>query len=118
LKKDEDDNDDQHQRCKQGLKDLVHSLGYRLCLVKRDDVIHVRRKTLLQFRHQFSYSIGRGDRVAAGKLIERQDRGGFSIEPALDVVSLGAELDARDILHPHKRAVGVRADNDIGKFFR
>ena len=51
CKKDEYNDDDQHERLEQRFNDVVQSFSNREGLIQRDGEIHVRRKTLLRFRH-------------------------------------------------------------------
>jgi len=52
------------------------------------------------------------------KLIAGENRRGLSVESSLQVVSLRPEIDARDVLHPDKRPVRIRPDDDVTEFLR
>ena len=86
--------------------------------VERDRVVHVGGKRCFISSINFLTPSAACDRVSAGQLIERDDRGRLSVESALEVVSLRAELDSRHVLDPHDRAVGVRANHDLAEFLR
>ena len=53
-----------------------------------------------------------------GRLERGDDRRGLAVERAVLLVVERAELDARDVLHAHDRAVGVLADDDVAELLR
>ena len=53
--------------------------------------------------------------VGAGKLVDRHDSGGLAVEATVDVVGLGAELNAGDILQVQNGAIRVGAQNNVAE---
>ncbi len=118
LQEDEHHQDDQEQRLPERGEDLVHARGDGAGGVEGDRVVEVGRKVRLEFGQLGLDAVGGLEGVRAGKLIERQDRGGFSVQAPRQVVGLHAEFDARHVLHPHHRAVGVGAQHDLAELLR
>src|SRR4029077_15386062 len=56
--------------------------------------------------------------VGSGKLITGENRCRLSIESPLEIVSLRAEIDARDVFHPPERPVRICPNNYLAKFLR
>ena len=59
LKKDEHDDNNEHERLQQRFNDFLHAFRDREGLIERDRVIHVRREALLRFRHQLAARLAR-----------------------------------------------------------
>src|SRR4029453_13030569 len=50
--------------------------------------------------------------------VTRENGSWLSVQAALEIVSLRAEINACDIFHPHKRAVRIRPNDDFSEFLR
>ena len=118
LQEQVDDKDHQHDGDQKGFNDLLHAFRNGASLVKRYGIIHVFREALLHLGHQLSDACGRLDRIGAGQLVDRNDRGGFAIQAADNAVVLSAQLDARDVFHANDSAIRGLADDDVSEFFR
>ena len=100
LQKNKYDDNDQRERLEQRFNDVVQSFSYRQGLIERDREIHVRRETLLGFRHDFANAFGRFDGVGARQLVTGEDRRRLSVQSSLQIVRLRPEVDARDVFYP------------------
>ena len=107
LQEDEDDDDDEDDGFHQRVLDLLHALGDGQRGVERDDVIQVRRKTLLEFFHDRLRAVGGVHGIGVRQLVEGDERGRLAVQARLHVVVLRAEFDAGDILHAQDRAAGI-----------
>ncbi len=58
------------------------------------------------------------ERIGAGRQEDADERRVLAVEPADELVVLRSELDARDVAQAHRRAVGIRADDDLLEFLR
>jgi hypothetical protein len=113
--KSEDHENDQGQGDPQGFENLVDALRDGARGVERDGVVQIARETWFHFRHELADLIGVIERVGAGQLIDGQNRRRLSVQASANVVKLRAQLDARDVLEPHHRAVRVLAQDDLAK---
>ena len=55
------------------------------------------------------------DRIRTRRLIDRNRRGGPTVEMGLAIEVGGAQFQPRDVAEPENRAVRVRADDDVGE---
>ena len=53
------------------------------------------------------------DGVGARRLIDADRRRRRAVEPGVALLGLGAQIDARHVLDPHNRAVGVGAQDNV-----
>ena len=58
------------------------------------------------------------DRIGAGQLVDRDDRGGLAIQAADNAVVLRAQLDARDVFHANYSAIRGFPHNDVSELLR
>ena len=97
---------------------ISRSLPTRQRRVDRIAVLQVGREPLRQIRHRLLDAVGDVERVRAGHLKDADRASGLAVDAARLLVVERAELDARDILQPHHRAVRVRAHRDGSEFLR
>ena len=90
-------------------------------MVERDEhrgipeylVCEVVGKALLQLVHDLAHLARHVDGVGAGRLVDADRRRRRAVEAAIALLGLGTEIDARHVLDPHDRAVGVGAHDDV-----
>jgi hypothetical protein len=58
------------------------------------------------------------ERVGARRQEDADQRRRLAVEAAVELVVLAAELDARDLVEAHRRAVGARAHDDLAELLR
>ena len=116
LKEDKDHDQHEDHRLHERLLDVIHAGRHCQRGVERRLHLESRREGRDVGAHELAGHLGDLERVAAGKLVDGDDRGGVAVEAARDVVGLGTELDAGHILHLHDRSVLVSADDDVGEF--
>ena len=107
LQKDEDDQDDQHNRNQERLYYLSNALSHRTRCVERDRVIEIIGKTSLELGHGSLHAVGHRQSIRARSLKHSDDAGRLTFESRNLLVVEGAEFDARDIPEPHHRAVRI-----------
>ena len=115
MQEDVDHDNDENERFDQGVKDFVDAFGDGKSGVERDGVFKTRRKALLGLGHQILGALSGLDGVGTGKLVNGDDGGRLAVEAALQVVELGAQLDACDIFEAHDGAIGIGANDDLGE---
>ena len=118
LEEEKNDEDDEDDGGAEGLDDLPDPLGDRKRQVERDRVVEVGGKPLLQLRHRLLDAAGHGEGVRAGRLKDRNDAGGLAVQPADLLVGEAPELDPRNVLQAHDRAVRVGTDDDLAELLR
>ena len=59
--------------------------------------------------------LGGGERVGAGGEADRDAGAGMAVDPAEDLVILGAELDPGDVREVDDRAVGLGLEDDVAE---
>ena len=116
MQENEDHQNHESHGLEEGLHDFLHAVGDRQRGIERDGVLEaVREKFGLLFEESASLFHGVHG-VRAGELVDRDNAGALALEAATDVIDLPAEFHARDILHPHNRAVGISANHDVFEF--
>ncbi len=85
--------------------------------IERDLILHVRRKPRAELVHARAHIFGRLHGIRTRQLIDRHDGGRLAVVAAIEVVGLGAELDAGHILQVQHGAVGVGAQDDVAELF-
>ena len=95
--------------------DFNDALRDRECGVQSSGVLEARREAFFQLLHQFLSPVGSRNGVGSGKLVNRHDGRWLAVQPAAQVIDLGAELDPRHILESHQRAIGISADHNGAK---
>ena len=83
-----------------------------------DDIMESGREPLAQAVHRRDDRRSGADRVGARREIEPDRDRRFPVEPAFDILVLGAEIDPCDVAHAQERAVGVRAQHDVAELLR
>ena len=116
LKEDKDHDQHEDHRLDERLLDVVHAGRHGQRGVEGRLHLQSGREGRDVGVHQLAGHLGDLERIAAGELVDRDDRGGVTIEAAGKVVGLGTEFDAGDILHLHDRSVLVSADDNVGEF--
>ena len=101
----------------EGQDDLVKPGGDGAGGIKSDPVIEIGRKESLELGHHLFDTIDGFQGVRSGKLIERQDRRRLAVETALNVVVLGAQLEAGHVLQADQGAVRIGAQDDLAELF-
>ena len=99
------------------MDDLVDAFGYGKSGVQSDRIVQARRKALLGLRHKILGGLRRLYGVRAGELVNRDNRRGLAVQPALQVVDLCAEFNSGYILQPDDGAVGIGANHDLAELF-
>src|SRR5260370_39253451 len=92
---------------------MLESRSERPSRVKRYDVIHGLRETLLHPGHHLVHSSSRINSIGTGQLVYRDDCGGFLVQAAETRVILSAQFDASDVLDAHNSAVRGLAQTDL-----
>ena len=88
-------------------------------VVSRDSAYrHVRGEALLQLLHRLLRTLGHGERVRTGDLVNGDDGRRLPVVTSDLGIGLGPELDPRDVAEPHHRAVEVLADDDVAELLR
>ena len=116
LQKNKNHQHHQADRLEQGLHDFPRALGHRHCSVERQRHCHIAGKALGELGHPRLGQVSGGQRVGAGVLVQQQQGARRTIHVRLLVVAFGAELDPRDVLEPHQRAIRVGAQDDVAEF--
>ena len=64
------------------------------------------------------HGVGDGERVGAGRELDRHAGRGLAVELEVEAIALRAELDARDVAQPDRRAVRIGAQDDVRELLR
>ena len=107
----------ENESFEQSFLHFVHGVFHEDGRIVRDRPGQILGKALLQFGKLCSQSIDGIDRIAAGRLVDR-DRGGVvAVEPRVTVKIGGAQFELRDIAQSQYRAIRIGPDDDIFKLF-
>ena len=83
-----------------------------------DFVGDIGREEARQLLHLGFHRIGSRQRVAGRRQQHRKARGRLAVEAGVELVAQTPDLDPRDIAQPHRRAVGVGAQDDRAELVR
>ena len=100
------------------IEDFMDAFVDRPRRIEGDCILEIGGKALLSLIHQLFDRLHGGEGVRAGHLVNGHHPGRPAVDPAPDVVHLGAQLDAGHVLQPHYRAVGIGAEDDGAEFLR
>ena len=103
---------DQHERLEQGLDHLLDRQPDERRGVEGDDRLQARREEALEFGGLGLDRVRGGERVGAGGEPHREARRRLAVVEGERAVVLAAQLDARDVAQPHRRAGGAGAQDD------
>ena len=103
----------QHERDGKRADNLGNGGRDKNRVVKKYNVCEVVGKPLLQQVHGLAHLAGHLDRVGARRLVDADRRCWRAIVSAIALLGLGTEIDARHVLDPHDRSVGVGAQDDV-----
>ncbi len=114
----EQEHDDRHQyeSDDEGADDLAERRGDEDRGVPEEGVADILRKALLQPVQGLPHLPGDIDRVGAGGLVDADRRRRRAVEPAVPLLCLGPEIDARHVLDANDRTVGVGAHDNVLEF--
>ena len=70
-------------------------------------------KRRLQLVHLRAHEVGDLQRIRAGQQLDRERAGRLAVPLRVEAVGERAERDARDVLEAHRRAVRIRAQDDV-----
>ena len=115
LQEEEDHDEDEDHRLKEGLHDIMHAGGYCQRGVEGALVFQPRREDRGRLGHQLPRILGHGQRVATRELVDGNDGRRMTVVAACEVVGLRPEFHTGHILDPDDRAVAIGADDDVGK---
>src|SRR4029453_7363671 len=102
----EDDDRHQHEGDDQRVDDLVDGRGHEHRGIPEHLVFEVVREALLHLVHDLADVCGHVDGIGAGRLEDADRRGRRTVEAAVALLALGAEIGAGDVLDAHDRTVG------------
>src|SRR5581483_5672278 len=97
--------------------DLAHALRNRIRRIERHYIVDILRKSFFGLFHNFADTTRGIHSVGPRKLIDRDDRAWFSVEPARDRVILRSQIHSRDIAQVHDPAIRRLAHDDVAEFF-
>ena len=109
----EDDEGHEHEGDDQRAHDLLDGRGHEHGGIPEHVVDQVVGEALLQIVHDFADMARDVDGIGAGRLENADRRRRRTVEAAVALLALGAQVDAGDVLDPHDRAVGIGAHDDI-----
>ena len=113
MQKDEDDKNHKGHRLKQRFDDFLHPLCHSQRSIERDDVIEIRRKLLLRLFHERACLLHGRHCVGTRELVNGQDGRALAIEAPAKIIDLRTEIHPGHVLHPHERAIGIGANDDV-----
>ena len=115
----EQEHHDEHQR--NGFQQRLDHLGDRDADeargVVRNGPLHARREVFFKLGHLDADRLGSRQRVAARRQLHAHADGRLAVQADRRGIRLAAQLDARDVLQPHGRAVGIGAQHDVAELF-
>ena len=82
-----------------------------------DGVFQAFRETCFHLLHLFLDLFCHRQGVGSGRLINANNDCGFSVETTDLLIDQRAQLDPRNILQPHRRAVCVLTNDNVAEFF-
>ncbi len=115
LQEDEHDDDDEDDRLEQGVDDLPDRQLDERRAVERESVFIARRERVRRLLDLRLDEFGSLQRVRPWRELDCHADRGMAVQAAGVGVILGAELDARDVVQPHHRAVGTGLDDDLAE---
>src|SRR5271169_4369 len=118
LKEEVHNDNDENEGFDQGMDDLSYALGNGERCVQSNRIVEAGGELFLGGRHEVFSTLGSLNGVGSGKLVNGYDRSWLAIQPALQIVNLGPEVNAGHVLQPDERAVRVSSDHDLAELFR
>ena len=106
------DQEDQHHGLDQRLDHLLDGDAHERRRVVGLDHLDAGREELAELVELRIDALDRVERVRAGRQLDRQARRRLAVEVRDRGVALAAQLDARHVAQPHRRAVRLRAQQD------
>ena len=115
----EHEHHDEHQHHRDQQRDLMTSwiaVVMNLVESKGNEPLDARRKAALQLVHARLDLLRHFECVRAGLQQHAEAGHRLVVEPHIESISRGTELDARDVFEPNARAVRLGAKNDVFEF--
>src|SRR5260221_7178616 len=95
----------------------MYGFGHERGRIVGDLPGQIVRETRLQIFEPFADGLERGNRVGAGRLVDRDRGGRAAIEPRLAVEIGGAQLQPGDVAKPEYRAIRIGAHDYLRELF-
>ena len=118
LEKEIDDEEDEQHRLGQRLHDLGDRHFDEARRVVRNGVGQAFGKLLRERARALPDRLRDAERIGAGGEEDADEGGLVPVVAADEIVVLRAQLDARDVGQAYRRAVGIRADDDLAELLR
>ena len=106
---DENDGDDE------GAHHFDDGRGHEYGCIEKYVIGEIGREARRQRIHGVAHLLGHIDGVGARRLVDADRGGGRAVVAAVTILRSGAHFDARHVVDPDHRAIGIGAQNDAGE---